>query len=262
MSITPEVIHGELARIEREHCARILYAVESGSRAWGFASRDSDFDVRFLYLHPLECYLSISERRDVIECPIDGLLDVSGWDLRKALGLFRKSNPPLLEWLGSPIVYCDRFGLAARLRELTRECFSPLSCMHHYLHMARGNYREYLRRETVRVKKYFYVLRPVLACAWIEKHNAMPPTEFARLYADADLPTPLVEVIDGLLRRKIVGDELDMEPRIAVLNAYLDERIEHFSAVAAGMRRANVNVEPLDRLFVEMLQKVWSKSSD
>jgi hypothetical protein len=262
MTITAETIQNELARIERERHVRVLYAVESGSRAWGFASLDSDFDVRFIYLHSLEWYLSIYERRDVIEEPISGHLDISGWDLRKALGLFRKSNPPLLEWLGSPIVYVDRHGLAERLRVLLRESFSPIACLHHYLHMAQGNYREYLRGETVRVKKYFYVLRPILACAWIEKHNAMPPTEFARLYADAALPAPLAEVIDGLLRRKMAGDELDVEARIVVLNDYLDERIEHFSFVATGMNRGGVDEQPLDRLLIEMLQDVWQNSSD
>ncbi len=259
--VTTETIRQELARVEQEYNVRVLYAVESGSRAWGFASRDSDFDVRFIYLHPLEWYLSIGERRDVIECPISGQLDISGWNLRKTLGLFRKSNPPLLEWLGSPIVYQDCFGLAERLRILMRDSFSPLSCLHHYLHMAKGNYRDYLRGETVRIKKYFYVLRPILACVWIEKHRSMPPTEFARLYADACLPLSLAEIIDGLLRRKMRGDELDMEPRITLLNDYLDEQIEHFGMVAAGLERGGIDSEKLDRLFIEMLNEAWPNQS-
>lgn len=261
MEIDLAGIQSELVRIEREHNVRILYAVESGSRAWGFASRDSDYDVRFIYLHPLEWYLSIREQRDVIEEPISGLLNVSGWDLRKALGLFRKSNPPLLEWLGSPIIYAERYGLAERMRELLKKSFSPLSCLHHYLHMAQGNYREYLRGETVRIKKYFYVLRPILACAWIEKHHTMPPTEFDRLYVDAALSPELTATIEELLRRKQAGDELDMEPRIAVLNDYLGERIAHFSIIAAGMERGDLAVEVLDRLFVDMLREVWQDSS-
>lgn len=258
--VTTGIIQQELVRIEQEHNVRVLYAVESGSRAWGFASRDSDFDVRFIYLHPLEWYLSIGERRDVIECPISGQLDISGWDLRKALGLFRKSNPPLLEWLGSPIVYQDCFGLADRLRQLMRESFSPLSCLHHYLHMAKGNYRDYLRGETVRVKKYFYVLRPILACAWIEKHRSMPPTEFARLYTDACLPSSLTAIIEGLLLRKMNGDELDMEPRIAILNDYLDEQIEHFGILAAELERGGISYDKLDQLFSEMLRNTWESN--
>ncbi len=172
-------IRDTLDRIETREDVRVLYAVESGSRAWGFASTDSDWDVRFLYLRRPEWYLSVQRRRDVLEYPLADGLDVSGWDLKKALGLFAKSNPPLLEWLRSPIVYREAFSAAARLRVLAADYFSPRSCMHHYLSMAEGNYREYLQRDPVRVKKYFYVLRPVLACRWIQMHGTTPPTEFA-----------------------------------------------------------------------------------
>jgi predicted nucleotidyltransferase len=246
-----------LERIEQEHNVRILYAVESGSRAWGFASKDSDYDVRFIYLHPVEWYLSIRKRRDVIECPISGDLDISGWDLPKALGLFRKSNPPLLEWLGSPHVYLDRYGFAERLRELMAVYYSPKRCMLHYLHMARGNFREYLKGETVRIKKYFYVLRPVLACLWIEKHNSMPPTEFSELYKDAGLSPSIAAEIDSLLLRKMAGDELDMEPKIEALNVFLEQQIEHCSTFVEGMEIADVDEEVLDELFREMLGKIW-----
>ncbi len=118
------IILENLTRIESDHNVRILYAVESGSRAWGFASRNSDFDVRFIYIHPPEWYLSIREKRDVIEIPINDDLDISGWDLRKALGLLRKTNPPLLEWLGSPIVYLERYGMAEKMREFVADNFS------------------------------------------------------------------------------------------------------------------------------------------
>jgi predicted nucleotidyltransferase len=250
----------KLAVIEAERDVRILYAVESGSRAWGFASKDSDFDVRFIYLHSIEWYLSIRKRRDVIECPISDDLDISGWDSPKALGLFRKSNPPLLEWLGSTHVYLDRYGFAERLRELMAVYYSPKRCMLHYLHMARGNFREYLKGEMVRVKKYFYVLRPVLACLWIEKHNSMPPTEFSELYRDAGLSPSIAAEIDSLLLRKMAGDELDMEPKIEVINSFLEQQIEHCSAFVEGMEIADVDEEVLDELFREMLLSVWGKA--
>ena len=97
-------IAAELTRIEQAYDCEVLLAVESGSRAWGFQSRDSDYDVRFVYVHRPEWYLSVDLdlRRDVIEKPITDELDISGWDIRKTLRLFAKSNPPLLEWLGSP----------------------------------------------------------------------------------------------------------------------------------------------------------------
>lgn len=250
-------ILANLEQIELEHKVRILYAVESGSRAWGFASKDSDYDVRFIYLHPVEWYLSIRKQRDVIECPISGDLDISGWDLPKALGLFRKSNPPLLEWLGSPHVYLDRYGFAERLRELMAAYYSPKRCMLHYMHMARGNYREYLKGDVVRIKKYFYVLRPVLACLWIEKYNSMPPTEYTELYRDAGLSSAIAREIDLLLIRKMAGDELDMEPKIEVINSFLEQQIEHCSAFVEGMDMADVDEEVLDGLFREMLGRVW-----
>ena len=250
-------IRDNLNRIEQENNVRILYAVESGSRAWGFASKDSDFDVRFIYIHPVEWYLSIRKRRDVIECPIFGDLDINGWDLPKALGLFRKSNPPLLEWLGSPHMYLDRHDLAIRLRELMSAYYSPKRCMLHYLHMARGNFREYLKGNVVRIKKYFYVLRPVLACMWIEKHNTMPPTEFAVVYKDAGLSPSLQTEIDNLLIRKMAGNEMNMEPRIEVINAFLEQQIEHCSLFVEGMDTADVDESVLDTLFREMLVAVW-----
>ena len=253
-----DTILDQLHQIEQDHNVRILYAVESGSRAWGFASQNSDFDVRFIYIHQPEWYLSIREKRDVIEIPINDDLDINGWDIRKALGLFSKSNPPLLEWLGSPIVYLDNFRFADRLREMLRDSFSPQRCLYHYLHMATGNFREYLKSDVVRVKKYFYVLRPILACCWIEKYNAVPPTEFERLYRDAALPAELVQEIDRLLERKKAGNELDIEPKIDAINTYLEERIEHFSGIEKSKEARDTDLDRLDYLFREMLHTVWS----
>ena len=176
------VIEKEIARqidvIEREEAVRVLYACESGSRAWGFESVDSDYDVRFLYVHPRDWYLSVEERRDVIERPIDGVLDLCGWDLLKALRLFRKSNPQLLEWLVSPIIYRESGSAAPKLRDLAAQYISPRAVAYHYLHMAQGNFREYLRGEDVWTKKYLYVLRPLLAIQWIEQERGIVPMEF------------------------------------------------------------------------------------
>ena len=104
-----QLIHSRLIEIEAKNAIKIVYACESGSRAWGFPSANSDYDVRFIYIRPVDWYLSIYEKRDVIEYPIDEQLDISGWDLKKALQLLRKTNPPLLEWLGSPIVYLEEY---------------------------------------------------------------------------------------------------------------------------------------------------------
>ena len=254
------LIQEELTRIEQVEQVRILYACESGSRAWGFPSKDSDYDVRFIYIRPVDWYLSIFDKRDVIEQPINNMLDINGWDLRKCLTLYRKSNPPLLEWLQSPIVYQEKYSIAERIREFSTQIFSPRACIYHYLHMAKGNYRDYLQGEQVKIKKYFYVLRPILACAWIERYHTMPPIEFHKLVeefvpADSELRT----VIEDLLIRKMAGDELDYEPRVHIINDYLDERIAYFESVALHMDAAQSGLDQqLDELFRSALEEVWA----
>jgi len=252
-----EAIQESIRRIEATDDVRILYAVESGSRAWGFASRDSDWDVRFIYIRRPAWYLSVQRRRDVLEYPLNDGLDFSGWDLKKALGLFAKSNPPLLEWLRSPSVYREAFSVAQTLRDLSKTYFSNRSCMHHYFHMAEGNYREYLQGDPVRVKKYFYVLRPVLACKWIGAHGTMPPMEFSSL-VDDQLPVGLRPLVHELLERKRCGDELASGPRIPEINAFLDLEMSSLGAALAAIPPSPASDwERLDRVFREALAEVW-----
>ncbi|MES2708716.1 MAG: nucleotidyltransferase domain-containing protein [Verrucomicrobiota bacterium] len=216
----------ELAEIERTEDVRVLYACESGSRAWGFASTDSDFDVRFLYVHRRDWYLSIDERRDVIERPISEDLDISGWDLRKALGLLRKSNPPLLEWLKSPIVYRRDPVFMAEFSALAADWFSPSRCFAHYLHMAAGNWRKYLEgRPEVKLKKYLYVFRPLLACRWIERRSGQVPMLFQELVDGVLEEDGVREALQALVSRKMAGVELDMEPHVPALSDFLSSEI-------------------------------------
>ncbi len=216
-----------LRALEIEHGVKILYACESGSRAWGFASLDSDYDVRFFYLQRPEWYLSINRERerDVIELPIEGDLDINGWDLRKALQLFQKSNPPLLEWLGSPIVYMEPYTIADKMRALTPSCYSPLACMHHYFKMAKENYRDYLQGEEVSLKKYLYVIRPILAVIWIERETGVMPTEFHKLIEGVVDDEAVKGAIMELLRVKIRGTELERGPKIPAISNFLDDQI-------------------------------------
>lgn len=253
-----EQIKTELRRLETENAIKILYAVESGSRAWGFASQDSDWDVRFIYIHTYDWYLSVDDKKDNIEQILPNDIDLAGWELRKALRLFRKSNPPLLEWLNSPIVYLDTHETAAKLRELANEFFNVKSCLYHYLSMAHRNYREYLQTELVRTKKYFYVLRPLLACNWLEKNGAMAPVEFDRL-VDTQVENALVKSeIQHLLLRKKSGDELAKEPKNTILDRFIEEQFEHF---AKSLKDIQVNSTPdtqrLDELFRSTLARVW-----
>lgn len=257
-----QAIQEALQRLEVAEDVRVLYAVESGSRAWGFASRDSDWDVRFLYLRRPEWYLSVQRRRDVLEYPLENDLDVSGWDLQKALALFAKSNPPLLEWLRSPIVYREDFSIARVLRKLSERFFSSRSCMHHYFHMAERNYREYLQGDPVRVKKYLYVLRPLLACRWIGARGTIPPMEFAALVED-QLPPELEGTTRQLLERKRSGEELASGPRIPEINRFLDAEIARLDqALRAIPRGPAPDWEALDEVFRSSLHEVWGGTGE
>ncbi len=169
-----ELIQEKLHEIEQREECRILLAVESGSRAWGFASPDSDYDVRFIYVRPEKAYLRLDRARDVIEVPINDELDINGWDIDKTLRLLHKSNPTVFEWFSSPIIY-QTSAFADQFRPIMQKYFSSKAGLWHYLHMAEGNYRDYLRGEMVRAKKYFYVLRPILACKWILEKGTPPP---------------------------------------------------------------------------------------
>ena len=247
--IRDEIIE-RLSKIENEENVTIFFACESGSRAWGFPSEDSDYDVRFLYLRPSDWYLSIDleSKRDVIECPINDLLDISGWDLRKALQLFIKSNPPLLEWLSSPIIYREKGCVSQRIRDLIQEYYSRVKCMHHYLHMAQGNFREYLRGDIVWVKKYFYVLRPILAIRWIETQPGSVPMEFSKLVEKCVESPELLNSIDALLAEKMAGHELDRQPRIDIISEFIESELQRLESVIVE-DAARPNVERLNELF-------------
>ncbi|MGG0793785.1 nucleotidyltransferase domain-containing protein [Brevibacillus laterosporus] len=253
-----ETIQNEIKKIEQLHNVKILFAVESGSRAWGFPSKDSDYDVRFVYIRHPEWYLSIDDKRDVIEVPINDLLDINGWDIRKALRLFRKSNPPLLEWLVSDIVYHDAYGFKDELLTLRQQVFSLRASLHHYLSMAKGNYRDYLQGEQVKIKKYFYVLRPILACMWIEKFNTNPPISFQELVSNLLNDSELKREIEELLKRKIAGDELNLENRIDILNKFIEEKLQHLIEFANEYKSEQSDpTQQLDQIYRKYLKLVW-----
>jgi predicted nucleotidyltransferase len=246
-----------LRDVEATEGVRVLFAVESGSRAWGFPSRDSDYDVRFVYVHELDWYLSVDtdSRRDVIERPIIDLIDLSGWELRKALKLFAKSNPPFLEWLGSPIIYRDTPQLARELRALLPAYYASTSSLFHYLHMAKGNHREYLRGETVWVKKYFYILRPLLAVRWIEQGRGPVPMRFTDLLVTIAEHQELVQAIETLRHRKMAGDELDRGPAIPVISEFAARELARLEAQHPDRPSTAPGLEPLNRLFRALVRE-------
>ena len=255
-------IQTRLHNIEKEEQVRIVYACESGSRAWGFPSSDSDYDIRFIYLHPRNWYLAVDleRKRDVIERAIEDQLDFSGWDLRKALQLLRKGNPPLMEWLMSPIVYLEEFNVADCMRDLVSRYYSPVASLYHYLQMARGNYRDYLKGQTVWVKKYFYVLRPLLAIKWIEQDLGVVPTEFQVLVDRVVASPQLKEEIRKLVAAKRSGEELDRGPRIERISEYIEEELARLESKQFEKKYAKPAgpVSEFNRLFRAALEEVWS----
>ncbi len=258
-AMIPEHIREEILRrlkyVEESENVRILLAVESGSRAWGFASPNSDYDVRFIYARPKEWYLCIDleERRDVLEYGIVDDIDLNGWDVRKALRLFGRSNPAFVEWIQSPIVYLQAGCFADSARELLSEVYSVEKGVYHYRSMAKTNYREYLRAEQVPLKKYFYALRPLLAVKWLDKYGSAAPIEFDGLLTLVADSSELIQAIEALLGKKKASDELELGPRIPLINDFIEaelERLEPFK----GLEAVKMNsVALLNELFDKVL---------
>ena len=247
-----ELILQKLEEIEQKESIKILHAVESGSRAWGFPSPDSDYDVRFIYVRNPEFYLKLEKTRDVIELPINDTLDINGWDLNKTLRLLHSSNPTLFEWMSSSVVY-RQTDFIDQLLPIMDNYFSCKSGLYHYLSMAEGNYRDYLKGDMVRAKKYFYVLRPILACKWILRTHTKPPMRFSEL-VDAELEDSLKPVVERLLDLKMNAPEIKEIPRVEEINVYLDRAIEALkNEIAAFPAEHRADWDPLNQLFLNTL---------
>ncbi len=247
-----DMIRQKLTEIEREESVKIIFAVESGSRAWGFSSPDSDYDVRFIYVRPVEHYLKLERTRDVIEYQLDETLDVNGWDFQKTLRLLHSSNPTLFEWSRSPVIYKNSDDWQ-RLMPVINNYFLAKSGVYHYLHMAARNNREFLQFEQVKLKKYFYVLRPILACKWILDKNSPPPMLFTDLVS-AELEDNLQPIVAELLDKKINAPEIQMIPRIDALNDYIEREIQALlEAVAEMPETPRGDYGKLNEIFLKAL---------
>jgi predicted nucleotidyltransferase len=198
--------------------------------------------------------LNILPKRDVIQYPITNEFDYSGWDLRKTLFLLNKSNPVLFEWLKSPIVYHKDDYFYSIMEQLSKEYFSPITSVYHYLHMANGNYRQFLQADEVKIKKYFYVLRPILACMWIENYKEAPPMEFEKLLIQI-YDKELLERINELLVKKRSGVEMGIESKISAINDFIESKLKHFeNAVSTFDPRKKPNHELLEKVFIKILE--------
>ena len=244
-------IQAELDTIERTETVRILLAVESGSRAWGFPSRDSDYDVRFLYLRPIDSYLAVTARRDVIERPIDAILDINGWDLRKALQLMLRSNAVLVEWLTSPVRYRSWAG-ADEFLALARSAANLTALTHHYQSQARSGVEPVDTKIPIRLKSYCYALRSALAIAWIRQRDAAPPMEIGALLAGLTLPEGLVRSIHQVIAEKLAAAEDVTMPRLAVIDAFIADALSVPVPRVPAPARGEISVQA-DAFFAGLL---------
>ena len=243
----------KLSEIEEKENVRIIYAVESGSRAWGVESPDSDYAVRFIYIRNKEDYLKLQEMRDVIEWQLDNVLDINGWDLKKTLIQFHKGNATLFEWANSPIVYkkSDEWQV---VYEGAKKYFSKKIALYHYYGTANNTFKQYLQDDVVRYKKYIYALRPLLACKYIEDNHSIPPVRFDELLMQK-LPEDLSDEIDKMLDIKSRSDEKNLNPQLPVIKSYIENEINRYEQLIKTMDDdRTADWETLNKLFLEILE--------
>ncbi|MDR2239010.1 MAG: nucleotidyltransferase domain-containing protein [Zoogloeaceae bacterium] len=252
-----------LGNVETEHSVHILFATESGSRAWGFASPNSDYDVRFIYMREPGWYqaVDLEERRDVIEYPIVDDIDLNGWDVRKALRLFWKSNPTFVEWIQSPLTYVDQSLFRKTALALLPEIYSPEKGIYHYRSMAKTNYRGYLKEPVVPLKKYFYILRPLLAARWIASRGCAAPIEFEKLLTLLHKEPVVLAEVHKLLKQKRGTLELGLAPAVPSLNAFIEAELEGGTVDIPQKSRAPMVVDRLNELFHRVLEECRANNS-
>lgn len=228
-------IETRLSAVEAEDSVRLLLAIESGSRAWGFPSPDSDYDVRFLYVRPRRDYLALSPVRDVIKRPIVDEIDLNGWDIRKALGLMLRNNSVLSEWIGSPIEYRNAHPVIARMAELKDRHFDPNGFALHYAKLGRTAIARWLQDESeVAVKRYFYALRPALAIRVLRRDpSRRPPMQLQQLMAEADLSSSAIEEIEQLVAMKADTREAGPIARVPEIDALIADELARAGEVPA-----------------------------
>lgn len=257
-SIPPAIrqeIESRLARVAGEDGVRLLMAVESGSRAWGFPSPDSDYDVRFLYTRPRKAYLALRQPRDVVERPIVDEIDLNGWDIRKALGLMLKHNAVLSEWIESPIRYIADDPVISRLTELADRHFNPRGYALHYASLGKSSVSRWFEDGgDIPVKRYFYALRPALSVRALRLDpSGRPPMHLQALMEVCDLDPALVQEIDRLVELKAKTNEAGNATRLPAIEQLVAQELERAGEVPEH-RDDEKFVDEADALFLELVE--------
>lgn len=245
-----------LDKIEKEKEIKILLACETGSRAWGFPSPDSDFDIRIIYVHKKDWYLSLSEKKDSIELMFENNdIDITGWDLRKSLRLLQKSNPPLLERIQSPILYKSDNDFLVEINELANSQYSRIATIHHYLSMAKKFREELKESEYYKLKKFFYALRSATACKWILEREEMPPIEFQKMIDGLNIESNLLNRIGELIELKATISESYLHKGENELISFIENCINSADEQRNSLPSSNGDVTQLNSFFLKMLSQ-------
>ncbi|MBR2392666.1 MAG: nucleotidyltransferase domain-containing protein [Elusimicrobiaceae bacterium] len=246
-----EKIIKKLEELEKKHDIKIFHAVESGSHAWGFASQDSDYDVRFLYYHRPEWYFSVSKQADnLVQMQENNLLDFAGWELKKTLLLLIKGNMSLYEWLRSPIVYKQSKEFEM-LKALAQEFYNPKALMFSYVGLAENNYNAYADRKKAKLKKYLYILRTLAACRWIEQRQTPPPIEMDKLKEVFSQEALIWDFLNNLIEEKKKGTELGVIDSPTHINRWIEKQIVYYKQQADSMPTLQKNTQPLSDFFYQ-----------
>ncbi|HZV68473.1 MAG TPA: nucleotidyltransferase domain-containing protein [Saprospiraceae bacterium] len=251
-----EKINRYLSEIEDQHDIRILLACETGSRAWGFPSPDSDFDIRLIYVHRKDWYLSLSEKKDSIELMFENNeLDISGWDLRKSLRLLWKSNPPLLERIQSPIIYKSDPEFLQGINEVAGKCYSKIATLHHYLSMTIKLISDIEEEYEYKLKKLFYALRAATACQWIIEREEIPPIEFDIMLTQLNIDTKIISRIRELIQLKAGKEEsYDHKGEYELIN-FIKSNIDYAEDQSMTLPPSNAKPDLLDSFFINVLNR-------
>lgn len=249
-----EKISQYLTEIEKNKDVEILLACETGSRAWGFPSPDSDFDIRIIYKHKKDWYLTLNEQKDSIDLMFENNeIDITGWDLRKSLKLLQKSNAPLLERIQSPIIYKKDGEFLEEIKIVAQNQYSRIATMHHYLSMAKKFIVELKENEDYKLKKFFYTLRSATACKWILEKDEMPPIEFMKKVNNLDIDSALIERINELIVLKATKSESYYHKGESELLKFIETCINEADENRLKLSSSKGKIEELNNFFIKTL---------
>lgn len=249
-----QMIVRKLQNLEKMHSIKIFFAVESGSRAWGFASKNSDYDVRFLYYHRPEWYFSLKKQTDaIVRMEDDNLFDFAGWELKKTLTLLLKGNMSLYEWMHSPVVYLqtpeyDSFS------QLAKEFYDPKALLFSYVSLAENNYKTLIKQHKIKKKKYLYILRTLAACRWIERKKTPPPIVMNELKQVLHENTQIETALTELIETKKTGKETDTITPLTLVNTWIEKELTYYQKLAEQMPSIQKDSRLLSRFLYDTIR--------